>query len=53
MVSGKLRDYEYFLNVMFVKTTEISVKKFAFLLGPIFAIFCRLAFQKIELGELQ
>ena len=36
IVSGKLWDYEYFLiTVLFVKTKEMPVKKFAFLLRPI------------------
>ena len=40
--SGKLCDYEYFLiPVLFVKTKEMSLKKFAFWLRPIFTIFYR------------
>ena len=42
MASGKLRDYKYFpINVLFVEKNEMSVKKFASLLRPTFAIFCR------------
>ena len=39
---GKLYDYKYFLiTLLFVKTKEMSVKKFALLLRPIFVIFYR------------
>ena len=38
---GELRDYEYFPTaVLFVKTKEILVNKFAFLLRKIFVTFC-------------
>ena len=42
ITSEKLWDYECSLiTVFFIKTEEMSVKKNAFLLRPIFAIFCR------------
>ena len=42
LASGNLCDCEYFLIiVLLVKAKEMSVKKFEFLLRPIFAIFCR------------
>ena len=42
IASGKLCDCEYFvITVFFVKTKEILAKKFAYLLRPVFAIFCR------------
>ena len=44
IASGKLWDHNFFffflVTVLFVKTKELSVKKSAFLLHPIFAIFC-------------
>ena len=40
--TGKFSDYKDFVEtVLFVKTKEMIVKTFAFLLFPIFLIFCR------------
>ena len=37
-----IEDYKhFFLTLLFVKTKEMAVKKFAFLLRPIFTIICR------------
>ena len=42
IASGKFSDYKDFVEtVLFVKTKEMIVKTFAFLLFPIFFIFCR------------
>ena len=55
IASGELCDYEYFLiTKLFVKTKEMSVKKYAFLLRTIFAIFYRkYGFLKIDLEKLE
>ena len=55
IASGKLCHYEYFLiTKLFVKTKEMSVKKYAFLLRTIVANFYRkCGFLKIDLEELE